>query len=49
MTIEAVEVALEQHPDVRLVYVFGSVASGRARFSGMACVYAAMPLCMRSG
>lgn len=31
MTIEAVEAALAQHPDVRLAYVFGSVASGRAR------------------
>jgi predicted nucleotidyltransferase len=31
MTIEAVEAALAQYPDVRLAYVFGSVASGRAR------------------
>jgi len=31
MTIEAVEAALAQHPDVRLAYVFGSVASDRAR------------------
>ncbi|TBU99961.1 DNA polymerase III subunit beta [Stutzerimonas kirkiae] len=31
MTIEAVETTLARHPDIRLAYVFGSVATGHAR------------------
>lgn len=31
MTIRQVEAALGQHPDIKLAYVFGSVAAGTAR------------------
>lgn len=31
MTIRQVEVALARHPDIRLAYVFGSVAAGTAQ------------------
>ncbi|TBU93892.1 type VII toxin-antitoxin system MntA family adenylyltransferase antitoxin [Phytopseudomonas dryadis] len=30
MTIEAVEACLAYHPDIKLAYVFGSIASGKA-------------------